>query len=160
MTTQFLRKFSKIGGAIAISLALSLTACGSEPALDDVDADVEVPEDQAAVPDGAEVGGDNAADELEGLVGETVTISTKVTEVLSPNLFTAFDEESMRGEEILIVTDILEPAVGDNVEVTGEVMTFDAETIDEAYVAELEPAVVEAYTGKPYIAAQGIEAVD
>lgn len=160
MTTQCFSRFSKIGGALVVSLALSLTACGSEPALDDVNADVDVPEDQAAVPDDAEVGGSDAADELGSLIGETVTISTKVTEVLSPNLFTAFDEESMRGEEVLVVTDILEPAVGDNVEVTGEVMTFDAETIDGAYLAELEPEVVEAYTGKPYIAAQGIEAVD
>ena len=132
MTTQLLRNVSKVGGAIALSLSLALTACNAEPELDNVDADVDVPTDQAAVPADAEVGGDNAADDLGSLIGETVTVSTKVTEVLSPNLFTAFDEESMRGEEILIVTDIAEPAVGDNVEVTGDVMTFDEAAVNES----------------------------
>lgn len=112
------------------------------------------------VPAGAEVGGDDAVDELGTLMGQTVTISTKVTEVLSPNLFTAFDEESMRGEEILIVTDLATPAVDGNVKVTGEVMTFDAAAIDVTYGATLEPDVVEAYTDKPYVAAQAIEPGD
>ena len=160
MTTQLLNKVAKVGGAFALALSFSLTACNSEPDLTSVDADVDVPEEQAGVPADAEVGGDNAANDLGTLIGQTVTISTKVTEVLSPNLFTAFDEESMRGEEVLIVTNLATPAVDDNVEVTGEVMTFDAAAIDAAYGVTLEPDVVEAYTGKPYIAAQAIEPVD
>ena len=160
MATQLLSKLTKIGGAIAIALSLSLAACNSEPNLEDVNADVDTPTEQSAVPADAEVGGDNATEDLGSLIGQTVTISTKVTEVLSPNLFTAFDEESMRGEEILIVTDLPAPEVGDNVEVTGEVMELDAAAVDEAYSITLEPEVVEAYTGKPYIAAKGLEPVD
>lgn len=160
MKTQLLRNLPKLGGAIALSLSLALTACDAAPELDNVDADVDVPTDQAAVPSDAEVGGANAVDDLGSLIGQTVTISTKVAEVISPNMFTAFDEESMRGEEILILTETATLAVDDNVEVTGEVMTFDEAAINKAYNVTLEPNVVEAYTGKPYIAAKAMEPVD
>lgn len=152
-----LRKFTKIGGAIAFSfLSFSLVAC--QPELDNVDAEVETPTDQSAVPEGAEVGGGTI--DISELVGETVTVSTKVTEVLSPNLFTVFDAESMRGEEVLAVTNLPAPEVGTNVELTGDVEELDVAAVDQAYNIEVDPALVEAYTGKPYIAVQAIEAVD
>lgn len=151
-----LTKTARVGGAIALSLmSLSLVAC--EPAVDDVSADVETPEDQAAVPADAEVG---SGIDVSELMGETVTISTKVTEVLSPNLFTVFDEESMRGEEVLAVTDLPTPEVGQNVELTGDVMEMDEAAVNEAYNVTLEPDVVAAYTGKPYIAVRALEPVD
>lgn len=149
-------KTARAGGAIALSLmSLSLVACA--PAVDEVDADVATPTDQAAVPEDAEVG---SGVDVSELIGETVTISTKVTEVLSPNLFTVFDEESMRGEEILAVTDLPAPEVGQNIELTGDVMEMDEMAVKEAYNVTLEADVVEAYTGKPYIAVKAMEAVD
>ncbi|MGB3767988.1 MAG: hypothetical protein WA947_15635 [Phormidesmis sp.] len=160
MTTQLLSKVTKIGGAIAIALSFSLAACNAEPDLNNVDSQADTPSEQAAVPADAEVGGDNATDDLGSLMGETVTISTKVTEVLSPNLFTAIDEESMRGEEMLVVHNLPSPQVDDNVEVTGDVMELDPAAVDEAYSITLDQDVVDAYTGKPYIAAKGVEKVD
>ncbi len=149
-------KTARVSGAIALSLmSLSLVAC--QPAVDEVDADVATPTDQAGVPGDAEVG---SGIDVSELIGETVTVSTKVTEVLSPNLFTVFDAESMRGEEILAVTDLPVPEVGQNIELTGEVMEMDEAAVNEAYNVTLEPDVVEAYTGKPYIAVKAMEAVD
>lgn len=151
-----LSKLTKIGGAITFSvLSFSLVAC--QPELDDVDAEVDTPTDQSAVPEGAEVGGPI---DISELVGETVTVSTEVTEVLSPNLFTVFDAESMRGEEVLVVTNLPVPEVGSNVELTGDVEELDVAAIDEAYSIEVDPALVDAYTGKPYIAARALEPVD
>lgn len=157
MKNQFTR-IARIGSAAALSvLSLSVVACS--PAVEDVSTDADVPTDQAAVPDGAEAG-DGDDPDIAGLVGETVTISTKVTEVISPNLFTAFDEESMRGEEVLIATDLPTPEVGQNIEVTGDVMEMTDTAVKEAYNVDIDPALVEAYVGKPYIAAKAIEAVD
>ena len=156
LNSSVLTKTARAGGAIALSLmSLSLVACA--PAVDEVDADVATPTDQAAVPEDAEVG---SGVDVSELIGETVTISTKVTEVLSPNLFTVFDEESMRGEEILAVTDLPAPEVGQNIELTGDVMEMDEMAVKEAYNVTLEADVVEAYTGKPYIAVKAMEAVD
>lgn len=157
MKNQF-TKIARIGSTAALSvLSLSLVAC--EPAVQDVDTSAEVPTDQAAVPDDAEAG-DGDDPDIAGLVGETVTISTKVTEVLSPNLFTAFDEESMRGEEVLIATDLPVPEVGQNIEVTGDVEEMTDTAVQEAYSVEVDPALIQAYVGKPYIAARALEAVD
>ncbi|MGD1896312.1 MAG: hypothetical protein ACFB16_05085 [Phormidesmis sp.] len=147
----------RVSGAIALSaLSLSLAAC--EPELNDVEADVDTPSEQTAVPENAEIG-DGSIDVSE-LIGETVTISTKVTEVLSPNLFTVYDVESMRGEEVLAVTDSPIPEIGTNVEITGDVMEMDADTVEAAFSIVLEDDVKDAYTGKPYIDVQAMEAVD
>lgn len=135
---------------------LPLVACG--PTLEDVEADVPIPTEQVAVPEDAEAGGEySAANEL---IGETITVSTKVTEVLTPNLFTVYDVESLRGEEILAITDIPIPEPGSNIEVTGDVMELDEAAIKSAYDVTLEPEVLEAYTGRPYLAVAAIEAVD
>lgn len=144
--------------AILATAVVSLAACEPEPTLEEGEADVPVPTEQAAVPEGAEVGeGTSDANEL---IGETVTISTKVTEVVAPNIFTIYDVESLRGEEILAITDIDVPGVGTNIEVTGEILELDEAAIKAAYDVELEPAVVEAYAGRPYLAVQALEAVD
>lgn len=153
---QALTKATKLGSIAAFSaLSLSLVAC--EPPVDEVDASVDTPTDQAAVPEDAEVG---SGIDVNELIGETVTVSTKVTEVLSDNLFTVYDVESMRGEEVLAVTDLPIPEVGSNIEITGDVMEMDAAAIDAAYGVALEEDVEEAYAGKPYIAIKGLEAVD
>ena len=143
-------------GLVLSGTTLFMAACG--PQLDDVEADAPVPEEQADVPASAEVG--SGSGDLTELVGETVTVSTKVTEVLSPNLFTVYDVESLRGEEVLAITDIAIPEPGTNIEVTGEIMELDEAAIKSAYDVELEPDVVEAYAEKPYLAVQAIEQVD
>ena len=154
---QALTKATKISGTAAIASMLLLTvAC--EPELDDVEADAPVPTEQADVPDSAEVTNGDA--DISELIGETVTVSTEITEVVGDNLFTIYDVESLRGEEILAITDLPIPAAGTNIEVTGEIMEIDEAAIQSAYGVTLEPDVVEAYTGKPYLAVQALEEVD
>ncbi|MGB3294246.1 MAG: hypothetical protein WBB01_14760 [Phormidesmis sp.] len=148
----------KFGFAILAAAALSLTACEAEPMLDNVEADVPTPTEQSDVPEGAEVG--EGASDASDLIGETVTVSTKVTEVISPNIFTLYDVESLRGEEVLAITSFPVPEAGTNIEVTGEILELDEAAIKAAYNVELEPEVAEAYAGKPYLAVQALEAVD
>lgn len=154
----FQTRWTKLGAIFVVPFfALSLVACEPET-LESEEADVPVPTDQADVPETAEVGeGSTAAEEL---VGETVTVSTEITEVLSPNLFTVFDIESLRGEELLAITSLPIPEQGSNVEVTGMIMELDEVDIREAYNVTLEPDVAEAYAGRPYLAVQAIEMVD
>ncbi|MGB3300383.1 MAG: hypothetical protein WBA76_19140 [Phormidesmis sp.] len=167
-----LTRMAKIGGAVAFSLfTLSLTAC--QPEVTESNTEADIPSDQTAVPPSAEVDtGANAgtattdaikadADtDLSTLMGQSVTVSTKVTEDLSPNLFTVYDKESMRGEEVLVFTESTPPAVGTNIELTGIVEKMDPATIKSAYNVDIDPKLVQAYEGKPYIAAQAMEPVD
>ena len=148
----------KFGFAILAAAALSLAACAAEPTLDDVEADVSTPAEQADVPADAEVG--EGSSDASDLIGETVTVSTKVTEVISPNIFTLYDVESLRGEEVLAITSLPVPEAGTNTEVTGEISELDEAAIKAAYDVELEPEVAEAYAGRPYLAVQALEAVD
>lgn len=154
---SILLRVAKFGGAALLSVStLALAACS--PTLEEVDADVLVPTEQSAVPADAEAGGTSS--DANDLIGETVTVSTKVTEVLSPNLFTVYDVESLRGEEMLAITDMSIPEPGSNIEVTGEVMEMDEAAVKSAYNVTLAPSVIEAYTGRPYLAVQALEAVD
>ena len=146
----------RLSSIAVASILLFTVSCG--PELDSVDADAPVPTEQADVPDDAEVTNGDA--DVSELIGETVTVSTEITEKISDNLFTIYDVESLRGEEMLAITDLPVPDAGTNIEVTGEVMELDEAAIQEAYSVTLEPEVVEAYTGKPYLAVQALEEVD
>ncbi|MBE9059428.1 hypothetical protein [cf. Phormidesmis sp. LEGE 11477] len=148
----------KFGSAILAAAALSLAACGGEPTLDNVEADVSTPTEQADVPAGAEVG--EGSSDVSDLIGETVTVSTEITEVISPNIFTVYDIESLRGAELLAITNFPIPEVGTNIEVTGEILDLDEAAIKAAYDVELAPEVAEAYAGRPYLSVQALEAVD
>lgn len=136
--------------------AFSTVACS--PDLQGVDADAPVPTDQTTIPEDSEVGGTDS--NANDLIGETITVSTKVTEVISPNLFTIYDVESLRGEEILAITDIAIPSPGTNIEVTGEISEIDEAAIESAYGVTLTPELIEAYTGRPYLAVKALEPVD
>ncbi len=152
-------QLKKLSTAAALAFVmLFAVACAPEAELSDVEAEVDVPTEQADVPDSADVGGEDAA--INELIGETVTVSTELTEVLSPNLFTVYDAESLRGEELLAITDLPIPEPGTNVEVTGDIMELDEAAIKSAYNITLDPEVLEAYAGKPYLAVKGLETID
>lgn len=171
-TRSLFTRIVKGGGAVTLSLfALSLTAC--QPTVTESNTKADIPSDQAAVPPSAEVGtGADAGTTMAGatkvgadtdlstLMGQSVTVSTKVTESLSPNLFTVYDKESMRGQEVLVFTESAPPAVGTNIELTGTVEKMDPAAIKSAYKVDVDPKLVQAYEGKPYIAAKAIEPVD
>ena len=180
---NLIKKIGKTNGAIAIAfLALVLPACDTT---NDTIGEVE-PTEQAP---GATATGDTATTEVPGttgttgttgaavpdstdsipesaglpnaeLVGENVTVSTKVTEIVGPKAFIAYDKESLRGQPILVVSDQDAPPVGTNVEVSGVIGTFDAAVIKRDYDQDFAPDIVKVYENKPYLAAKAMEKVD
>lgn len=174
---NLIKKIGKTNGAIAIAfLALVLPACDTT---NDTIGEVE-PTEQAP---GATNTGDTATTEVPGttgaavpdatdsipesaglpnaeLIGETVTVSTKVKEIVGPKAFIVYDKESLRGQEILVVSNEDAPAVGTNIEVTGDIATFDAAVIKRDYDLDFAPDLVQLYTNKPYLAAKAMEKVD
>lgn len=164
----------KMFGIVALTLmAAFFTGCDSE--VEDPNATITVPEDVAPVEDpvvqteevpettpqteGTPILAD-ADSAIEDLIGETVTVSTKVQEDMGDGVFSAYDVESMRGETILVISEVATPAVGTNIEVTGEVRPFDVATIEGDYGIDLSPDVETEYEGKPYLDATAIEPVD
>jgi hypothetical protein len=94
------------------------------------------------------------------LIGENVTVSTKVQKVIAPNIFTVYDKESLRGQEVLVVSKDPAPAVGTNIELTGIVRAFNVVEIERDYSLDLTPEIETQYASKPYVAAKAIEKVD
>lgn len=156
--------YRKIFGTVALTLLAAFFA-GCNPEVEDPNATIDVPEevtptDETETPvedTPTQTGADSA---IEELIGETVTVSTKVQEDIGDGVFTAYDVESMRGETILIVSDAETPAVGTNIEVTGEVRAFDVATIESDYGIDLSPDLETEYADKPYLDAMAIETVD
>ncbi|BAY82744.1 hypothetical protein NIES267_22280 [Calothrix parasitica NIES-267] len=177
-TGNFIKKIAKVNGAIAIAFfALVLSGCeGSETigtvesteqasqATNTGDTDTTVTGNTGAakpsVP-GAKDGTDASTEFPNSeLVGKTVTVSTKVKQILGPKAFVVYDIESLRGQEVLVVSNQDAPAVGTNIELTGVMNTFDAASIKKDYGFDLAPEVVKAYTNRPYLAAKAMEKVD
>ncbi|BAZ09021.1 hypothetical protein NIES4071_08270 [Calothrix sp. NIES-4071] len=94
------------------------------------------------------------------LIGENVTVSTKVQRVITPNLFTVYDKESLGGQEVLVVSKQQAPPVGTNIELTGVVRNFVVADVNKNYNLNLSPTTVQAYVNKPYVDAKAIEKVD
>lgn len=96
------------------------------------------------------------------LIGENVTVSTKVMRIISPKAFVVQDKESLAGQEVLVVTNYDSPAVavGKNIELTGVVRKLVILDIEKEYGFDIEPGVEAEFKDKPIIIAKGIEAVD
>jgi hypothetical protein len=94
------------------------------------------------------------------LLGENITVSTKVQTVLAPNVFTVYDKESLRGQVVLVVSQQQAPEVGTNIELTGVVRNFVLVDVNREYGLNISPDLVTNYVNKPYIAAAAIEKVD
>lgn len=173
---NLIKKIGKTNGAIAIAfLALVLPACDTNDTIGEVEpteqapgatntgdtATTEVPGTTgAAVPDATDSIPESAGLPNAELVGETVTVSTKVKEIVGPKAFIVYDKESLRGQEILVVSNEDAPAVGTNIEVTGDIATFDAAVIKRDYDLDFAPDLVKVYENKPYLAAKAMEKVD
>ena len=160
-SSLFTRQVARIGGAVALgAIAFSLTACPASTELGEPGADVETPIEASTTTGDANITAEDvnvAQPSVEDLLGKTIVISTEVTEVITPNLVTTFNEQFLRGEEVLVFSTTEELAVGDNIEVTGRVKTMDVADIEAAYEIDLPEDAVTAYEGRPYIDAVGVE---
>lgn len=96
------------------------------------------------------------------LIGETVTVSTKVMRIINPKAFIVQDKESLGGQEVLVVTNYDSPAVavGKNIELTGVMRQLVVVDVEKEYGFDLEPGVEAEFKDKPIITAKGIEEVD
>ncbi|MDY6901320.1 MAG: hypothetical protein SWZ49_25080, partial [Cyanobacteriota bacterium] len=149
---NFVKKITKVNSAIAIAFfALVLTGCEGNETIGTVESVEEASQasntgDTTTVPDAKD--GTPASAEFPNteLIGKTVTVSTKVKEIIAPKAFVVYDIESLRGQEVLVVSNQDAPAVGTNIEVTGVINTFDAASIKKDYGFDLTPEVVKLYT--------------
>lgn len=173
---NLIKKIGKTNGAIAIAfLALFVGACDTTndtigtvestdtpgaTATGDTTTTANVPPRGDNVPDATDNIPASAGLPNAELVGENVTVSTKVTEIVGPKAFVAYDKESLRGQPILVVTDQPVPPVGTNVEVSGVIGTFDAALIERDYDWDVGDDIVKVYNNKPYLAAKAMEKVD
>lgn len=131
----------------------------------------ESPDDEAAGDDEAEAGdvvepynGRYDADfvgDYDGYLGETVTITAEVDELVSDNAFTVVDTDDITVEELLIVHDGAAPdgvEEGAVVEVTGEVEEgFDVMTAEDDLSVELDDDEYDDWDGERYIRADMVE---
>ncbi|MBV6627807.1 MAG: NfeD family protein [Rivularia sp. (in: Bacteria)] len=170
-SSNLIQKIAKANGAIALAFfALILPACDAN----DTIGEVKPTEESTATNTGDTTTGGataNLPDDTDGrpasaglpnaeLIGETVTVSTKVKEIVGPKAFIVYDKESLRGQEMLVVSDKDAPPVGTNIEVTGVVGTFDAAVIKRDYDLDFTPDLVKVYENRPYLAAKAMEKVD
>jgi len=87
-------------------------------------------------------------------------VSTKVQRVIAPNIFTVYDKESLRGQEVVVVSKEKAPPVGTNIELTGVVRNFVVAEVNKDYGLNVSPDLVTQYVNKPYVAAKAVEKVD
>ncbi|MEL6461012.1 MAG: hypothetical protein AAFQ91_22695 [Cyanobacteria bacterium J06621_15] len=173
---NFIKKITQVNSLIAIAFfALVLTGCEGSETIGTVESTEQASQatntgDTTTSPGNTGAATSNVPDAKDGtpdaefpnseLIGKTVTVSTKVKEIVGPKAFVVYDVESLRGQEVLVVSNQDAPAVGTNIELTGVMNTFNAASIKKDYGLDLNPEVVKAYANKPYLAAQAMEKVD
>lgn len=159
-----------VAGVFAVS-ALSLTACSEDTAGPETGTDVEdvqeedvveedVEEDVAA--DGPYDGLYDTAfyDDINSYVGEEVTLSADVNEVISSSSFTIAGTDDTDVEALLVVsaTEVtdLEPDL--TVAVTGTVeQAFDLTTVEEDLGVDLDDDLYDAWDQEPYLVASSVD---
>lgn len=151
--------------ALAPAAVLSVAAC-SDTSGSEQGADVEdVVEEPAADDVAAEGPYDGPYDagfygEMDSYVGEEVTLSADVNEVIDPTAFTIAGTDDTTVDELLIVHPENLPEVSPEltVAVTGEVReAFDLVTVEEDLGVDLDDALYEDWDGEPYVHATEID---
>lgn len=131
-----------VGLAIATAIALTpvLAACGGD----------EEPVDTGAVEEPAQ-------DELEELaVGETVTVSGEVSEVIDATAFTVGGAEIGENPILVVGADVPTLEDGDEVEVAGTVAEFQVAGFEEDLDLDLIDNEFEDFDGDPAIQATSV----
>lgn len=156
-------------GILAIS-ALGLTACGDDTSGTETGADVEDIQEEGVEEEGVEedavvdpyVGLYDTAfyEDLDTYVGEEVTVSADVNEILSPMSFTIAGTEDTSVESLLIVSasEMNDLESGLAVEVTGTVHeAFDLPTVESEMDVDLDDELYSEWDGEPYIEATAVD---
>lgn len=163
--------------------ALGLAGCGSDTAGTEEGADVEEVQDEAAAAvdeepvDDESASGEPMEDDAEALVydgvydtafyddynsyvGEKVTVSAEVDNIISNMAFTIAGTEDTTVEPLLIMHkgEVKELQAGLAVAVTGTVKEgFDLPTVEEEMGVDLDDSVFEDWDGENYIKASSID---
>ena len=162
-------KKTAIAGVLSLG-ALSLAGCatsGSEEGADVEDlteGDAEIEEEPAEGGSDGPYDGvydDAFLDDYDGYVGETVTVSADVNEIVSPESFTIAGTDETTVEPLLIVHDgsAEEVAEGLTVKITGVVHeSFDLPTVEEDMDLDLQDdEAFDDWDGARYIEATSID---
>ncbi|WP_159617248.1 hypothetical protein [Arthrobacter zhaoguopingii] len=156
--------------AAAMSLlpmtALGVVGCSTSGTEEGADVEDVVDEEVDAGDPAAETGPydgvyDSAFyDEMDSYVGEEVTLSADVNEVMSPMSFTIAGTDDTTVEALLVVHDKEMPEVKPEltVSVTGIVHeAFDLPTVEEEMGIDLDDEAFEDWDGEPYVEATSVD---
>lgn len=152
------------GAVVATGLGLGVLAgCGNDSAGPETGASVQdVQEQPAEQPlDGqpgadAPAGGEVGVDDARSFVGQTVTVSADVAEVISPQAFTL----AGANEPLLVITKQPDQVVAPDsaVAVTGMVrQAFDIAQVESEFGFDADDALFTEFDGEPYIVANSID---
>lgn len=165
MTTTRTRPFARVlaaGGAAA--LAFGLTACGEdETAGSEASVDVQDVQQDAVEEEGYAYDGIYDAsfyDDVQSYVGQEVTLSANVNQVISPMAFTIAGTGDTEVSEMLVVSSNenseLQPDLA--VQVTGTVrQAFEVPAVEEELGIELDDSLYSDWEGQPYLVASNID---
>ncbi|WP_159616395.1 hypothetical protein [Arthrobacter zhaoguopingii] len=147
--------------------ALGLVGCDSTAGTEegaDVEDIVDEEADGTEAPGGVEpyngVYDSTFFDDRESYVGEEVTLSADVNEVMSPMSFTIAGTDDTTVEALLVVHDMELPEVAPEltVSVTGVVReAFDLPTVEEEMGIDLDDEAFEDWDGEPYVEAKSVD---
>lgn len=150
-----------VAGVFAAS-ALSLTACSEDTAGPETGTDVEDVQEEDVAADGPYDGLYDTAfyDDINSYVGEEVTVSADVNEVISPSSITIAGTDDTDVEALLVVSATegtgLEPDL--TVAVTGTVeQAFDLTTVEEDLGVDLDDDLYDAWDQEPYLVASSVD---
>ncbi|MHA7284300.1 hypothetical protein [Arthrobacter sp. TMS2-4] len=155
--------------AIAPAAVLSVAACsdtaGSEQGADVEDVNEAEPseeDEQVGEGDDAYIGSYDQSwfDDRDSYIGEEVTLSADVNEVIDPTAFTIAGTDDTTVDELLIVhpEDLPEVSTEATVVVTGTVKEgFYVVTVEDELGVDLDDALYEDWDGEPYVHATEID---
>jgi hypothetical protein len=141
----------EFGGASALALLaalLLLSACETSPT-------ATTPAEESNVTT------EDVVNETDAQVGKEVTIRNTVDKTVDDTSFLLNDDQLFSGEGVLVVNTTSEPFVipdvgTSQVQVTGIVETFTADTATQKYNLTLDPTLYEEYENQPVIFAKSI----
>lgn len=146
-------------GVFAVS-ALTLTGCSDDTAGPETGTDVEDIQEEEAVGPYDGLYDTTFYDNIDSYVGEEVTVSADVNEIVSPTSLTIAGTEDTDVEPMLVVSadevSGLEPDL--TVRVTGTVHeAFDLPTVEDEMGLDLDDELYDEFDGEPYIEATSID---